>query len=138
MLPALSMQGMVFTRIIEGSFTMLRFYSFIECLLDRMDLDMEPGAHIVMDNARIHHHESITELIKGRGYKILYLPPYSPDFNPIELAFSSIKAYVRRAGVLGHDSEDINDTYAYIHLLEAAYSVTAESAQGWFHHCGYI
>lgn len=114
------------------------FLFIYECLLDRMDLDMEPGAHIIMDNTCIHHHKSITELIKGRGYKILYLPPYSPDFNPIEHAFSSIKAYVHRAGVLGHDSEDIDNTYAYIHLLEVGYSVTAESTQGWFHHCGYI
>lgn len=117
---------------------MERFYSFIKCLLDRMDLAMGPGAYIIMDNARIHHHKSITELIEGRGYNILYLPPYSPDFNPIKLAFSGIKSYVRRAGVLGRDDKNDDDTYAYIHLLEAAYSVTAESAQGWFHHCGYI
>ncbi|KAF9041873.1 hypothetical protein BDP27DRAFT_1244451, partial [Rhodocollybia butyracea] len=56
----------------------------------------------------------------------------------LQLAFSAVKAYLHRAGVLGRDSEDNDATYAYIHLLEAAYSVTAESAQGWFHHCGYI
>ncbi|THU81648.1 hypothetical protein K435DRAFT_565578, partial [Dendrothele bispora CBS 962.96] len=68
----------------------------------------------------------------------LYLPPYSPDFNPIELAFSAIKAYVRRAGVLGRDEHGNDDCYVYIHLLEAAYSVTSASAMGWFHHCGYL
>lgn len=71
---------------------------------------------------------------------MLYLPPYSPDYNPIELAFSSIKAYVRRAGVLGRDDLDDpeDDTYVYIHLLEAAYSVSESSSTGWFHHCRYL
>lgn len=138
LLPALSTKGMVFARIVEGSFTTRRFLSFLEGLLDRMDLEMQPGAHIVMDNAHIHHHDSIRDLIEGRGYKIIYLPPYSPDYNPIELAFSAIKAYVRRAGTLGRDEDEDDDTYAYVHLLEAAFSVSEESAEGWFHHCGYI
>lgn len=75
-----------------------------------------------------------------RGYRVLYLPPYSPDFNPIELAFSAIKAYVRRAGELGRvDLEDPDDdTDVYIHLLEAAYSVSEGSSLGWYHHCGYL
>jgi len=75
-----------------------------------------------------------------RGMRVLFLPPYSPDYNPIELAFSSIKAYVRRAGVLGRTDLDQNedDDYVYLHLLEASYSVTPEAARGWFHHCGYL
>jgi hypothetical protein len=57
----------------------------------------------------------------------MYLPAYSPDFNPIELAFSAIKAFVRRMGVIGRpDLEaDDDDTYVYVHLLEAAFSVSA-------------
>lgn len=130
---------MVYSKVVEGSFTTHRFLSFLEGLLDRMDMDMDPGAYIIMDNARIHHNESIRDLIEGRGYHIMYLPPYSPDFNPmIELAFSSIKAYVCRAGILGRDNEDNDDTYAYIHLTQAAFSISAESSEGWFHHCQYI
>jgi transposase len=70
----------------------------------------------------------------------MYLPPYSPDYNPIELAFSKIKAYVRRDGTLGRDplDADIDDTYIYQHLLEAAFCITADDALGWFHHCGYL
>ena len=71
---------------------------------------------------------------------VLFLPPYSPDYNPIELAFSKIKAYVRREGVLRredpNDHED--DTYVYTHLLHAAYSITASNALGYYHHCGYV
>jgi hypothetical protein len=74
------------------------------------------------------------------GMRVMYLPPYSPDFNPIELAFSSIKAYVRRTGELAREDADqaIDDTYVYVHLIEAAFSVTSEGAEGYFHHCGYL
>lgn len=58
------MNGMVYTRIIEGLFTMQHFYSLLESLPNRMDLNMQPGAYIVIDNVRIHHHESITHLIQ--------------------------------------------------------------------------
>jgi hypothetical protein len=72
--------------------------------------------------------------------KYLFLPPYSPDYNPIELAFSAIKAFVRRSGTLGR--QDVNqkedDTYVYLHLMDAAFSITPEDALGFYHHCGYV
>jgi hypothetical protein len=72
--------------------------------------------------------------------KYLFLPPYSPDYNPIELAFSAIKAFVRRDGSLGR--QDVNqkedDTYVYLHLFDAAYSITPDDALGFYHHCGYV
>jgi transposase len=72
--------------------------------------------------------------------RVMFLPPYSPDYNPIELAFSSIKAYVRRAGVLIREdiNQEENDTYVYLHLLDASYSISSEKALGYFHHCGYV
>lgn len=72
--------------------------------------------------------------------RVTYLPPYSPDYNPIELAFSSIKAFVRQEGVLDcedHDQEE-DDTYVYLHLLDADFSIDHAKAIGYFHHCGYI
>jgi transposase len=71
---------------------------------------------------------------------LIFLPPYSLDFNPIELVFSSIKAYVHRTGELAREDVDqsVDDTYVYIHLIEAAFSVTSEDAEGHFHHCGYL
>lgn len=72
--------------------------------------------------------------------RLVYLPPYSPDYNPIELAFSAIKSFVKRARELGRQdvNQDIDDTYVYLHLIEAAFSVTPETALGFFHHCGYV
>jgi transposase len=47
---------------------------------------------IIMDNARIHHDNDLVELIEGLGCRVVFLPPYSPDYNPIEMAFSTIKS----------------------------------------------
>lgn len=71
--------------------------------------------------------------------RVIYLPPYSPDFNPIELAFSAIKAWIRRNTRLVRDSmmqED--DVDVYIHLYRAAFSITPAVAEAFFHHCRYI
>lgn len=67
-----------------------------------------------------------------------FLPPYSPDLNPIEHAFSAIKAWVRRNGaeVCAAMAED-DDSEVYLLLMRAVFSVTGESAKGWFSHCGY-
>jgi transposase len=72
--------------------------------------------------------------------KVMFLPPYSPDYNPIELAFSTIKAYVRRSGELGRQDVDQNedDNYVYLHLYDAAFAITPQHALGYFHHCRYI
>lgn len=74
------------------------------------------------------------------GMQIMYLPPYSPDFNPIELAFSAIKSFVHRDGTLGRQDVDQceDDTYVYLHLLDVAFAITSDHAMGFFHHCQYI
>jgi DDE superfamily endonuclease len=68
-----------------------------------------------------------------------FLPPYSPDYNPIELAFSAIKAHIRRnGGLMRLAMQDDDDTDVYVKLNEAVWSVTSEDAYGWFHHCEYV
>ena len=83
---------------------------------------------------------STDNLTLPRGMRVMFLPPYSPDYNPIELAFSSIKAFVQRARVLNCEDVDqnIDDSYVYLHLFDAAFSITAEKALGYYHHCGYV
>ena len=75
-----------------------------------------------------------------RGMRVIILPLYSPDLNLIKLAFSAIKAYVCCDGTLGCEDLDqkVDDTYVYVHLMEAAFSVTVDDALGFFHHCGYV
>jgi hypothetical protein len=66
------------------------------------------------------------------GAKLIYLPPYSPDFNPIEQAFHSIKAWLRR-----HEAEAIRPEVRPWLIHQAVASVSAESAEGWILNCGY-
>jgi hypothetical protein len=73
------------------------------------------------------------------GRKVEFLPPYSPDYNPIECAFSAIKAHVRREGDITRAAwADDCDADVYVRLLEAVFSVSVEEAMHWFEHCGYV
>ena len=60
---------------------------------------LRPGPMVVMDNLSLHKGERVHELIEERGCKLLYLPPYSPDLDPIEEAFSKVKGLLRKAEV---------------------------------------
>ncbi len=83
-----------------------------------------------MDNLSSHKGGRVREFIEARGCKLLYLPPYSPDFNPIEEAFAKIKALLREAGARTCEA-----------LIEAMGRVlrvlTAKDARGFFEHRGY-
>jgi transposase len=83
-----------------------------------------------MDNLSSHKGSRIRELIEGRGCELLYLPPYSPDLNPIEEAFAKLKTLLRRAGARTRET-----------LIEAMGraldAVTASDARGFFEHRGY-
>lgn len=85
---------------------------------------------MVMDNLSVHKSETVRDLIEGAGAQVLYLPPYSPDFNPIEEAFSKIKNLVRKAGARVHEA-------LVVALGEAICEVGEEDAKAFFEHCGY-
>ena len=83
-----------------------------------------------MDNLGAHKGERVRELIEGRGCQLLYLPPYSPDLNPIEEAFAKVKALLRRAAARSRE--------ALVETIGAALdAITAEDAHGFFGHRGY-
>ncbi len=86
----------------------------------------EPRSLVVMDNATIHHSENIVGLIESRGAKVVYLPPYSPDLNPIELMFSQYKKSIQRLGRT-HDW-----VVSHCKSLDA---VSSESARNMFRRC---
>lgn len=73
-----------------------------------------------------------------RGMHYEFLPPYSPDFNPIKEAFSAIKAHLWQHGNLVQVAmAESNNADVYVHLHKAVWSVTSEDAAGWFRDCGY-
>ncbi len=87
-LGAFDLEGMVATTSKLGAMKRVDFEQFLQSdLLPRL----LPGSVLVLDNARIHHGGSIEQIVSGAGCSLLYLPPYSPDFSPIELAWSWIK-----------------------------------------------
>lgn len=149
------MDGILSVDIVEGSFDTMLFARFIDGLLDRMNPYPGPNSVIVMDNCAIHKHALIQELIEeryvlcelvlhmyswfDRGMKCEFLPPYSPDYNPIELAFSAIKSHIRRHGELIRiGTENLDNLDVYIHLHNAVWSVSPSDARGWFYYCGYL
>jgi len=88
------------------------------------------GDVVVMDNLSVHKSERVRELIEEAGAHLLYLPPYSPDFNPIEEAFSKIKHLIRKAGARVHEA-------LVVALGEAISEVSEDDAKAFFKHCGY-
>ncbi len=83
-----------------------------------------------MDNLSAHKSDGVRELVEARGCEVLFLPSYSPDFSPIEEAFSKLKALLRRAQARTKEAL----VGAIGRALDA---ITPEDARGWFGHCGY-
>jgi transposase len=94
LLASMSLEGMGPCLAVEGSTTRGVFEAYLEHVLAPT---LRAGQVVVMDNLTAHKGERVRELIEGRGCELLYLPPYSPDFNPIEEAFAKLKALVRKA-----------------------------------------
>jgi transposase len=91
---------------------------------------LKPGQIVVMDNLSAHKGSKIRDLIERRGYELLFLPPYSPDLNPIEEAFAKVKALLRRAGARTRET--------WIEAMgRALEAVAVLDARGFFGHCGY-
>ena len=134
-LPAISIDGIIHLEVLDNAVTGADFRRFVQDLLPRMNEWPLPNSVLVIDNASIHKVAGIREMVEGRGARLLYLPSYSPDFNPIEHAFSSIKARLRA------NRDHLNDAAVgsvYDALWQAVHSTSAESARGWYKHCGYI
>ena len=91
---------------------------------------LRPGQVVVMDNLGAHRPKRVRELIEARGCELIYLPPYSPDLNPIEEALSKIKHLLRKIGA--HTKEALIEA-----MGRALAAVSAQDVRGFFVHCGY-
>jgi len=112
---------------VEGATTREVFEAYLERVLAP---PLIAGQTVVMDNLSAHKGGRVKEIIEGRGCELLYLPPYSPDLNPIEQAFSKIKGLLRRAEARTRES--------LIEAMGRALSaVSARDAREFFGHCGY-
>ena len=89
------------------------------------------GAVVVMDNLGAHKVKGVRELIEAAGARVLYLPPYSADFNPIEMAWSKLKNHLRR--VAARTNEALDRAIGW-----GLHAISAGDARGFFKHCGYV
>lgn len=91
---------------------------------------LKVGDVVIMDNLSSHKVGGIRELIEATGSRLLYLPPYSPDLNPIEKAWFKLKQFLRAAKA--RTAEALDQA-----ITEALKTITAANAAAWFRHCGY-
>ena len=85
------------------------------------------------DNAAIHHVQEVRDAIEQSGARLIFLPPYSPDFNPLEEVFSKVKSYIRKNDVV-FQACDIPENL----IMEAFYQITGEDCYGYFEHAEYV
>jgi transposase len=127
LLSSMSLEGMGPSMAIEGSTTKEVFEAYIEHFLAPT---LRAGKVVVMDNLSAHKGQRVRKLIEDRGCELLYLPPYSPDLNPIEEAFSKVKRLLR---VIGARTKE-----ALVEAIgKALDAVGARDARGFFTRCGY-
>ena len=91
---ALRLSGMTAPMVLDGPMTGAWFLAYVQQVLSPT---LEPGDVVILDNLPAHKISAVREAVEATGAQLLFLPPYSPDFNPIENAFSKLKALLRKA-----------------------------------------
>ncbi len=128
LLASLSLEGIGATMAVEGFTTHKVFEAYVEEVLAPT---LKAGQVIIVDNLGVHKGEKVRQLIESRAARVVFLPAYSPDFNPIEEAFSKIKAILKKKAARARE--------ALIEAIgRALEAVTRQDAWGWFAHCGYV
>jgi transposase len=126
-LSSMSLEGMGPTLAVEGATTALVFEAYVEQVLAP---SLCPGQVVVLDNLGAHRPQRIRESIEQQGCELVYLPAYSPDYNPIEEAFAKIKNLLRKAAARTKE--------ALVEAIGATLSeISAQDARGFFEHAGY-
>jgi transposase len=123
----LGWDGVTAPWVFQGPMTSQAFVTYISAVLAPT---LQPGDILLIDNLSAHSAAEASQAIEARGAKVIFLPPYSSDFNPIELCWSKVKAALRMAKARTWDA--LLDA-----LATALRSVTDQDARAWFAHCGY-
>jgi transposase len=125
---SLSLGGMGETMVVEGATNTAVFEAYIEKVLAPSLL---PGQVVILDNLSAHKSRRAKDLIAVRGARLWFLPAYSPDFSPIENAFSKLKSYLRKTSARTKEALETA-------ISEALQTITPQHALGYFQHCGYL
>jgi transposase len=127
LIAALDKSGIRCSTVVDGAINADIFAAFVQQVLL---VSLKPGDIVVMDNLSSHKCHRIRELIESVGAGVLYLPAYSPDFNPIEMAFSKLKQLMRSAA---HRSKEA----LWNGMQPLLDQITTSDAAAFFRHCGY-
>lgn len=121
------MSGLTAPMVLDGAMNGAAFLAYVEQVLVPT---LRPGDIVIMDNLPAHKPVAIRQAIEAAGAELRFLPPYSPDFNPIEMAFSKLKALLRKAAARTMD--DLWDAIA-----TAIQTFTPNECANYFTACGY-
>jgi len=124
---ALSLDGIEAPWVFEDAMTAIAFETYVETQLAPT---LHRGDLVIADNLSSHKSAAARRAIEARGAQLVFLPPYSPDFNPIELAWAKVKQALRAAKA--RTWEALVDA-----LSEALHAISLDDATAWFAHCGY-
>lgn len=124
---ALRARGMAAPTVIDGALNGDLFVAYVEQVLVPA---LRPGDIVIMDNLSSHKRVRVRQAIEEAGGHLLYLPPYSPDLNPIEQAFAKLKALLRKA-----QERTVEGLWSF--LGRALDAFAAAECQNYFRHCGY-
>lgn len=128
MIAAVTIDGYQAPMVIQGATNREVFKVYVEKFLLPT---LEPGDCVVLDNLSAHKGDEIREMIESVGAELWFLPPYSPDLNPIEKMWSKVKAILRKTKA--RTEEDLIGA-----ITDALEQVKATDCIGWFKSCGYI
>jgi transposase len=124
---ALRAGGVTAPLVIDGAVNGDLFVAYVRQVLAPA---LRPGDVVVMDNLASHKRAGVREAIEAAGATVRYLPPYSPDFNPIEQAFAKLKALLRKAG-----KRTVEELWSF--LGGALEAFAPQECRNYFRHCGY-
>lgn len=125
---AIRLDGIVTAMSIDGSMDGEVFTAFTQELLAPA---LQPGDVVVMDNLASHKVHGIVAAIEAVGASVLYLPPYSPEYNPIEMCWAKIKEFLRAQATRTREALDRA-------LAQGFELISFRDLIGWFKHCGYV
>ncbi|HEX8650529.1 MAG TPA: IS630 family transposase [Pyrinomonadaceae bacterium] len=127
MLGALSLSGVEALMTVNGATDGDIFLVFVREVLAPT---LSEGDLVIWDNLGAHRSQAVREVVEQRGAHLLFLPPYSPDMNPIERCWSKIKTFLRAAKARTREALETA-------IKQALATVTESDARAWFEHCGY-
>ena len=126
-LAAMTTKGLLATMTVEGAANTEVFLTYLDRVLCPA---LRRGQTVLLDNLSVHKNAAVEARIKACGCHLVFLPRYSPDFNPIEGAFSKLKTFLRRQAARTQRTLERA-------IVAGLATITAQDAHGWFGHCGF-